>query len=75
MEPTGSLGGIGTLAVPTRLSRRLADGAHPDALRAFAKARAAFIAGTKIDMGGLAAELGVDRTSLFRWVGNRDALL
>ena len=26
-------------------------------------------------MGALAAELGVDRTSLFRWVGNRDALL
>ena len=26
-------------------------------------------------MGPLAAALGVDRTSVFRWVGNRDALL
>ncbi|PZE76735.1 hypothetical protein DEI82_05875 [Curtobacterium sp. MCBD17_019] len=31
--------------------------------------------GERIDMGRLAAELGVDRTSLFRWVGNRDQLL
>ncbi len=35
----------------------------------------AFIASRRIDMASLAASLGVDRTSLFRWVGNRDALL
>ena len=45
------------------------------ALRAFREARHAFIAGSRIDMGALAADLGVDRTSLFRWVGNRDRLL
>ncbi|OIH94845.1 MULTISPECIES: QsdR family transcriptional regulator [unclassified Curtobacterium] len=45
------------------------------ALRAFREARHTFIAGSRIDMGALAGSLGVDRTSLFRWVGNRDRLL
>lgn len=45
------------------------------ALRAFREARHTFIAGARIDMGTLATTLGVDRTSLFRWVGNRDRLL
>jgi hypothetical protein len=45
------------------------------ALRAFREARHTFIAGSRIDMGALATTLGVDRTSLFRWVGNRDRLL
>jgi AcrR family transcriptional regulator len=75
------LGDIGTLAAPTRLSVRLAStpvgasAAHPDARRAFLRARQLFIAGERIDMGELATELGVERTSLFRWVGNRDELL
>ncbi len=73
------LGDIGTLAAPSRLSLRL--GTDPrenmanDAENAFVRSRQIFIAGGRIDMGTLAAELGVDRTSLFRWVGNRDALL
>jgi len=29
----------------------------------------------RLDMARLSAELGVDRTTLFRWVGNRDQLL
>nr|WP_246328365.1 QsdR family transcriptional regulator [Curtobacterium pusillum] len=44
-------------------------------MRAFREARRTFIAGSRIDMGALADSLGVDRTSLFRWVGNRDRLL
>ncbi|GAA1945092.1 QsdR family transcriptional regulator [Microbacterium deminutum] len=65
----------GVQAAPSWLSERLADGAHDDARRAFDAAREAFISSRRIDMGALAASLGVDRTSLFRWVGNRDALL
>ena len=63
---------------PSWLSERLhaTDGAaHADAQRAFALARETFISGKRIDMTALATTLGVDRTSLFRWVGNRDALL
>ncbi|MDH2444927.1 QsdR family transcriptional regulator [Amnibacterium sp. CER49] len=67
------LGSLGAVLVPSALSARLPD--HPDAARAFRSARHRFLAGERIDMGALAAELGVDRTSLFRWVGNRDALL
>lgn len=66
-------GGLGARLVPSALSERLE--AHSDAARAFRAARHRFIGGERIDMSALAAELGVDRTSLFRWVGNRDALL
>jgi hypothetical protein len=65
----------GSDAAPSWLSQRLADGAHPDPVRAFEAARETFIASRRIDMVSLAGSLGVDRTSLFRWVGNRDALL
>ncbi|MBO3101607.1 QsdR family transcriptional regulator [Cellulomonas fengjieae] len=65
----------GTRAAPSWLSQRLEDGEHAEAVRAFVAARETFIEGARIDMGRLAARLGVDRTSLFRWVGNRDALL
>lgn len=64
---------VGLAAAPSLLSDRLAT--SDDAVRAFDGAREAFIAGDRISMGELAADLGVDRTSLFRWVGNRDALL
>lgn len=70
---TPTIGDVGLAAAPTWLSERL-DG-HADARRAFDRARETFIAGDRIDMGALAAALGVERTSLFRWVGNRDALL
>ncbi|MRG60036.1 hypothetical protein GE115_09160 [Agromyces sp. CFH 90414] len=64
---------VGLQAAPSWLSERLRT--HTDAERAFQLARESFIAGRRIDMGALATSLGVDRTSLFRWVGNRDALL
>lgn len=62
----------------TRLSRSLhgpkaADRTGP--LMAFDISRKAFIAGERVDMQGLASTLGVDRATLFRWVGNRDQLL
>jgi len=72
-EATATIATVGVDAAPSWLSERLAS--HPDSRRAFDLARELFIAGHRIDMGGLASTLGVDRTSLFRWVGNRDALL
>jgi hypothetical protein len=66
---------VGTRIAPSWLSERLEDGEHAEAVRAFRAARETFIEGARIDMGRLATTLGVDRTSLFRWVGNRDALL
>lgn len=71
--PTIGLGSRGAALVPSRLSTRLSE--HADAERAFRAARHRFLAGDRVDMGQLAGELGVDRTSLFRWVGNRDELL
>ncbi len=44
-------------------------------LDAFRLAREKFLAGERIDMQQLAAELGLHRTTLYRWVGTRDRLL
>jgi AcrR family transcriptional regulator len=59
----------------TPLSRMLAEERKPDALDAFRVARRWFLAGRRIEMQELAAELGVNRATLFRWVGGRDDLL
>jgi len=42
---------------------------------AFRLARRAFLKGERLDMSQLAAELGVSRPTLYRWTGDRDALL
>ena len=42
---------------------------------AFARARELFRSGSKLDMGALAAELGIARATLYRWTGDRDKLL
>jgi AcrR family transcriptional regulator len=62
----------------TRLQRQLARGGEPSrptALDAFRLARRKFLAAERIDMSGLARELGVNRVTLYRWVGSRDQLL
>lgn len=59
----------------TPLSRMLAEERKPDALDAFRVARRWFMAGRRIEMQELAAELGINRATLFRWVGGRDELL
>lgn len=42
---------------------------------ALAEARAMFGRGERIEMGALAEHLGVNRVTLYRWVGSREALL
>ncbi len=42
---------------------------------AIATARRQFFAGDKLDLQKLAAELDIDRSTLFRWVGNREQLM
>lgn len=42
---------------------------------AFAAARATYLAGRRLDMRELAAGLGVSRTTLYRWCGDREQLL
>lgn len=63
---------------PTPLERQLrgqvpAERATP--LAAFELARRKFLAGERLDMQQLAAELGLHRTTLYRWVGSRHRLL
>ena len=48
---------------------------RPTALDAFLRARKRFLACERIDMSGLAEELGVSRVTLYRWVGSRETLL
>jgi AcrR family transcriptional regulator len=60
----------------TPLARQLAmPTSRPDPLSAFKIARRAFIEGRRIEMQELAAAVGVNRATLFRWVGGRDELL
>jgi AcrR family transcriptional regulator len=62
----------------TPLERDLAgDATAPGAtpLDAFRAARRHFVRGERIDMQELAAELGVSRATLYRWVGSRDRLI
>jgi AcrR family transcriptional regulator len=49
--------------------------ARPDAIAAFRLARRWFKESRRIEMRDLAAELGVSRATLFRWIGSRDELL
>jgi AcrR family transcriptional regulator len=49
--------------------------ARPTALDAFLLARRRFLAGDRLDMSALATELGVNRVTLYRWVGSREKLL
>lgn len=63
-----SLNDAGSPTVPSSPVR-------PDAALAFRMARRTFLAGERVDMGSLAGRLGVDRSTLFRWVGSRDRLL
>lgn len=61
----------------TRLSRALAAAPAPRAgpLDLFGLAQRRWREGERIDVGALAAELGIGRATAFRWVGSRDALL
>lgn len=60
----------------TPLGRMLAStDRRPDPLEAFRIARRWFIEGRRIEMQELATELGINRATLFRWVGGRDELI
>jgi AcrR family transcriptional regulator len=48
---------------------------RPTPAAAFARAQALFLAGGRIDMVALAAELGIARATLYRWTGDRDRLM
>lgn len=51
------------------------NGRPASALDAFNLARRRFQAGERIEVGALAQELSVNRVTLYRWVGTREALL
>lgn len=61
----------------TPLERQLAGSAagRRTALDAFVVARRGFQAGRRLDFQALAVELGVNRATLYRWVGSRETLL
>jgi AcrR family transcriptional regulator len=62
--------------VRTPLQEQLAGVAsRPTALDAFRRARRTFLDGQRVDMGLLSHDLGVNRATLYRWVGSREQLL
>jgi AcrR family transcriptional regulator len=50
-------------------------GSRGNALEAFRLARRRFLEGGRVDMSSLASEMGVNRVTLYRWVGSREKLL
>lgn len=60
------------VALPGRCARTIRD---VNARAAVELARAHFAIGERVEMGPLADQLGVNRATLYRWVGSRDALL
>ncbi|QLY33198.1 QsdR family transcriptional regulator [Nocardia huaxiensis] len=56
----------------TRAPGRPASASREDVLRA---AIAVFLAGKRLDVNAIAAQLGVGRASIYRWFGSRDGLL
>jgi hypothetical protein len=48
---------------------------RPTAQDAFRLARRRFLAAERVDMTAMADELGVNRVTLYRWVGSRERLL
>lgn len=68
-----------TIGETPALSQALAGDAlersTPTPAAAFARAREMFRAGERIDMAKIAEDLGVARTTLYRWTGDRDQLI
>jgi hypothetical protein len=62
---------IGITVAQTTAARASTSGAES----VIAHARCRFLAGQRLEMGELAAVAGVNRATLFRWVGGRDRLL
>jgi AcrR family transcriptional regulator len=63
---------------PTRLQAALEEPGQParvGPLEAFKLARRKWQAAERIDMSALAKELGINRVTLYRWVGSREQLL
>jgi AcrR family transcriptional regulator len=63
------------MATPSRGQPAAQPPAPADRAAAVRRARQQFMAGRRVEMGSLAAELGVSRVTLNRWVGSRDQLL
>jgi AcrR family transcriptional regulator len=62
-------------AVHTPLQHQLSGAGRPKAIDAFVLARRTFQHGQRVDMQALAVELGINRATLYRWVGSRERLL
>ncbi|HEX6349408.1 MAG TPA: QsdR family transcriptional regulator [Candidatus Dormibacteraeota bacterium] len=64
------------MATATQLERHLSGHAQRRGpLDALDEGRRRFLRGDRLDMGDLAADLGISRATLYRWVGDRERLL
>jgi AcrR family transcriptional regulator len=67
--------GLTTTPLREQLAGAAGERRRPGPLEAFLAARHRFQEGERVDMTTLATELGVNRVTLYRWVGSREQLL
>jgi AcrR family transcriptional regulator len=63
------------MARATALERARQAEPRPTPLDALQLARRRWLTGERLDMGGLAKELGISRATLYSWVGSRERLI
>jgi AcrR family transcriptional regulator len=74
LEPSPELAGSLALA-HARAPQPELSRTNPTPAAAFRAARRMYLRGQRVDMQALAAELGISRTTLYRWTGQREQLL
>src|SRR5438477_11844115 len=74
LEPSVDLGWSIALAAARATDPALTR-TTPTPAAAFRTARRMYLRGQRVDMQALAAELGISRTTLYRWTGQREQLL
>lgn len=74
LEPDSELAGSLALAAARQADAALMRASTTPAA-AFRAARRMYLGGQRVDMQGLARELGISRTTLYRWSGQREQLL
>ncbi|MFI8664773.1 QsdR family transcriptional regulator [Rhodococcus qingshengii] len=76
MNPTAEFGSVSAASTPLQAELKNPGSSSRQKIRiAFERACERFARGESVDMQGIAEDVGVNRVTLYRWVGSREQLL